>query len=367
MSTNIGLASIPLAFSDPELIKGYSDSQWEAHIRILRGSDLLASFYYALERTSLLKYVPDFALKHLTSAKMYADRQSHQIKQEAAELDNLLGSINIKPIFLKGSAYVLRDDVNHFGRVMSDMDILVRKSELDEVEKILRKNNWIEKKLDNYDEQYYRKWAHEIPPYVHAYRGTTLDIHHTLIPPISGVIIPESILFTGVTLTKSNIAVLSNQLVVLHCMIHLFFNEEFNRSFRDVWDLHLLMSNLEFTGEISDFVHLAKSLGFGKEVFYTISLCDIFFDKNYGVCLSELRKTFNFPFASEQFVCKIVRPAVMPSHDLIPSKWNSFSQFVMYMRGHLLKMPLRVLIPHTIVKFYRAIIMSVMGAHHFEK
>ncbi|MFQ3248268.1 MAG: hypothetical protein ACI9O6_000070 [Glaciecola sp.] len=365
MKNAISIYTVFEVFSEPKQVKEFDSSHWQSFIRILRGADLLATFYYLLERNSLLESIPPFALKHIESAKIYADRQAHQVRNESQALNLVLAKADIQPVFLKGAAYVLREDINHFGRVMSDIDILVKKSQLNAVEAVLQKNDWAESKLDDYDQQYYRKWAHELPPYKHVYRGTSLDIHFTLLPPVSGIDIDEESLFSNVQVTKDGSWALPPNLLVLHCIIHLFFNEDFSKSFRDVLDIHLLIEQLEASEGLDGIIKLSESMGFYKELYYALSVRDLVFHTN-SVQQYQL-KSPKLSFITEFFVKKILYRAIMPSHDIVFNSWNNFARFIMYIRGHLLKMPITILIPHMLVKVRRALVTSVMGAHHYEK
>ncbi|MEP2652289.1 MAG: nucleotidyltransferase family protein [Paraglaciecola sp.] len=365
MPSEITIYSVYEVFTRPSLVKYFNNTQWQSFIRVVRGADLLASFYYLLERSNLIQYVPNFWLKHLTSAKTYADRQAHQVVNECKLLESVLSQIRVKPIFLKGAAYVLRQDTNHYGRVMSDIDILVNKSELQMVEECLKRNDWVEKELDIYDQQYYRKWAHELPPFIHKFKGTTLDIHFTLIPPITGIVLEEKALFENAQLTSSNLYVLHHNLLVLHCMIHLFYNEDFSKSFRDILDIHVLVEELDTQSGLEELSCLAKTMGFYREFFYAISVKDKIFNTN-KVSMYNLKPP-SFTYSNRYFVNNILYRGMMPSHELIFNRWNSFAQFILFIRGHILKMPLKVLIPHLFTKAKRRLITSIMGAHHYEK
>ncbi|WP_311964411.1 nucleotidyltransferase family protein, partial [Acinetobacter baumannii] len=68
------------------------------------------------------------------------------------------------------------------GRLFSDVDILVPKPRLDEVEAALMLHGWASTHLDPYDQRYYREWMHEIPPKVHVRRGISIDVHHAIMP-----------------------------------------------------------------------------------------------------------------------------------------------------------------------------------------
>jgi hypothetical protein len=368
MSKEITAQQFVGIFSDPKILENFALKQWEVLLRVLRGADMLGSFYYFLENHAQLKNVPEFALKHLISAKRYADRQVQQIKAETSFLQEILAEVNCQPLFLKGAAYVLNQSTNHFGRVMSDIDILVPKKDLAMVEQSLKKAGWREKKLDDYDEQYYRKWAHELPPFTHPERGVTLDVHHTIIPPITGIAIPAAQLFARYQVTDSGKHTLSAEMVIVHCIVHLFYNEDYEKSFRDILDIHLLLQDYEVQHNLVAVSDLANTLGFSKELYYALTLCDQLFNTQ-RVTKIQAQSTHFVALSSfnQAFIRLIMLAALMPSHDIIDSRWNKFARFVMFLRGHFLKMPLKILLPHFVVKTRRAMVMLVMGPHHYEK
>jgi hypothetical protein len=350
-----------------ESVEGLSLKQWEQLLRILRGADMLGSFYYFLQRHEQLNLVPDFALGHLLSAKRYADRQVQQVNAEVSILSDCLAVIDCKPVFLKGAAYVLKKSSNHFGRVMSDIDILVPKVDLLKVENALKQDGWLEKKLDDYDEQYYRKWVHELPPFSHPERGVTLDVHHTIIPPITGIVIPQHYLFGNKIETEFGHLTLSAEMIIMHCIIHLFYNEDYEKSFRDIVDIHMLLLDYENEHQITAINQVANDLNFSKEWYYALYLCDHLFNVHRVDTLSKENHFYSVTFLNTMFIKAIILPALIPSHDLFDNRRNKFARFMMFLRGHFLKMPLKVLIPHFFVKSLRALVMLIMGPHHYEK
>src|SRR3546814_8980596 len=53
---------------------------------------------------------------------------------------------------------------------------------LDAVEAGLIAAGWEWVKPDHYDDQYYRRWMHELPPLIHKERDRMIDVHHTILP-----------------------------------------------------------------------------------------------------------------------------------------------------------------------------------------
>ena len=71
------------------------------------------------------------------------------------------------------------------GRMCSDVDILVPRERLDLFERALLANGWVHVTLEPYDQLYYRRWTHELPPLVHRDRLTAVDVHHGILPVTS--------------------------------------------------------------------------------------------------------------------------------------------------------------------------------------
>ncbi|WP_164045505.1 nucleotidyltransferase family protein, partial [Serratia marcescens] len=65
---------------------------------------------------------------------------------------------------------------------IGDLDILVPRDRLDEVEAALLAAGWEWVKPDPYDDAYYRRWMHELPPLIHRERDRMIDVHHTILP-----------------------------------------------------------------------------------------------------------------------------------------------------------------------------------------
>src|SRR3546814_3406600 len=84
-------------------------------------------------------------------------------------------------ILLKGTAYAAAGLKAGIGRSIGDLDIMVPCARLDAVEAGLIAAGWEWVKPDPYDDQYYRRWMHELPPLIHKERDRMIDVHHTIL------------------------------------------------------------------------------------------------------------------------------------------------------------------------------------------
>ena len=93
-----------------------------------------------------------------------------------------LAPLGCPVILLKGTAFVAAGLEAGQGRAIGDLDILVPRDRLDDVEAALLAAGWEWVKPDPYDDAYYRRWMHELPPLIHRERDRMIDVHHTILP-----------------------------------------------------------------------------------------------------------------------------------------------------------------------------------------
>lgn len=342
-------------FFDPASALRMDLSQWSQFIFILRECDVLARFHYLSTEANCFEQFPEKVKHHLNSASVKAERQAKQAMYEALDLTKNLGDINITPIFLKGVAYSLRKSSASFGRVYADMDVLVPKSELRNIEQRLSFYGWFSNKSDEYDQKYYRQWAHEIPPMQHSLRGTVADIHHNLIPPISGRAPNISIFTEQLFETKEKLYTLSKPAMVMHSIIHLFFNEEFNHGFRDISDLHMLFSEEnEQSSFWTELINLSKKAGFEIELYYAVRHCRKIAKTHFPIPFLALVEIPKLSAIRLFFADFIFNRVLLPSHPACNSLLSNTAHIIATLRGHLLKMPLHILIYHSTHKLIRS-------------
>jgi len=351
---------------EPVLMNQLTLKQWEELILIFRESKLLASVYHLLIKNDDFESKHNYVKRHLRSAFVHADRQRRQVIYECGAINALLCKINVSPIYLKGANYILRGSCNSLGRIVSDIDLLVPKTELDKVEALLKNNLWKSEVISDYDEKYYREWAHEIPPLIHILRDTVLDVHHNLYLPISGRALDISLFESGAIVVGEQYSVLNSADSVLHSIIHLFMNEDFTNSFRDLFDLSLLITeygNDEFWDRLS---FIASQSGYEKEVYYCLKISNQLFQLPKPLIYEGLEVRFKSIF-TDFFINSIISRAITPKHTLLDTFTIRLARFYIFIRGHCLKMPPHILISHLIIKSFKASVEAIIGKHYFDK
>ncbi|MDP5031005.1 MAG: nucleotidyltransferase family protein [Paraglaciecola sp.] len=339
--------------------KGLNERDWECLIRIARRASILPR----LASQIVGQNYPCFVEKHLNSAIKQACLQKQQVRYEAIQLVKLLETVSDSHLlFLKGAAYCLGDYQVGIGRIFSDIDLLVAKNDLSKIETKLLVYGWFPESSDEYDQKYYREWAHEIPPIRHAQRGTLLDVHHNLVPIISGRA-PNIALFTeDLIYLENGIKVLSVHAMTLHSAIHLFFQEEYHHAFRDICDLHCMFSEFGKTPTFwEDIQTLALKSGFSLELALACRYSEAIFNTPIPADVLRNSKEYlpNKPFLLiyDWLYLKVLQP----HHPLAQVRFLGLANFLALLRGHFIKMPLHILLLHSFTKIYRNITTFLFG------
>lgn len=348
-------------FLDPEIVLNFTPEQWQTVLFVLRSEKLLARFHYLFLEKQILTSLPSAVQRHLDNARVLAEQQRRQVSYEAELLQETLTERGMQFTLLKGAGYTLSRSQAAIGRVYSDIDVLVDKSDIKPVERTLAFMGWFSQPLDDYDERYYRKWAHEIPPISHGVRGTVLDVHHNLVPIVSGKHVDTTAFLQCCRIEKNGIGVLNPAGMFFHSAVHLFFNEDFSSSFRDLTDLYLLHEE-HHQILATTLPELTQTFGFKREIGLALYFLVNLFNVELQPALSKLKWEQK---EAGRFTLSVLHRALMPSHPCCHVPYKGISDALAEARGHFLKMPLPILLYHLTMKAYRSTVESVLGKHIF--
>ena len=111
---------------------------------------------------------------------------------------------------------------------------------LDAVQAALLDAGWEWVKESAYDDLYYRRWMHELPPLIHKERDRMIDVHHTILPltarptPDADALIADSIAL------EIGLRILSPADRIVHAAAHLFADGDLAGGLRNLWDIDRL-------------------------------------------------------------------------------------------------------------------------------
>ena len=261
------------ALRRPQHLAALTLAGWDVLVRQARRAGLLARIGCMLEAQGSIDTVPDAPRAHLKAAITMAEAQHAEAMRELDCIDRALAPTGVRPVLLKGAAYVAGGLLPAMGRVFTDIDIMVPKSRLAEVEAALMSHGWATTHHSAYDQRYYRQWMHELPPLRHIRRQTVIDVHHAILPETARLK-PRSDKLLSCAHPLANLprfAVLDDVDMVLHSIVHLFHNDDLSHSLRDLSDLDLMLR------------HLGRQPGFWAELVVRAGELDLSRPLHYGL------------------------------------------------------------------------------------
>lgn len=339
----------------PESMRELTATNWDLLVRQARRANFLASLHALVTSSKLLDRVPERAMRHLDWSRTIADKQRSAVAWEVRQIRTALAPTGIPVILLKGAAYLSAKLPVSAGRVFGDIDIIVPKSRLQEVEAALMIEGWAGMGHDEYDQHYYRQWMHEIPPMRHVKRGAVIDVHHAILP-LSSRLHPASrkLLSAAIALPDMvDVRVLCPIDMLLHSAVHLFYEGELENGFRDLVDLHHLIG--DFGIDPAFWVGLlprARELDLQRPLFYSLRYCSTIL----GTQIPKQTIADVQADAPAMFVIAIMdqlyRRALLPAHDSCNDWFSKTARFLLYIRGNWLRMPPLLLARHLLRKSF---------------
>lgn len=339
----------------PEDLAGARLSDWDRLLPAARQAGLLPRLTLGIERTIGLAAVPDQVRPYLLSAKRQAEHRQRAARTEIVRIAELLAPLLDKIVLLKGAAYLAADLPPAAGRIFSDIDILVPKGELAGVEAMLSLGGWRLGDIDPYDEQYYRRWMHQLPPLANAARGSVVDVHHTIVPLTARIDLAAAELLNAARPVPGHpkLAVLSPPDMVLHSAVHLFNEGEFARGLRDLDDLNLLLRHFGVDAAFWDvLLSRAASLGLGRPLFFALRYAAALLDTPVPVHVLTAASRHG-PALGTSFMDAVFGRALRSPHPACRDALSGPALSLLYARAHYLRMPLHLLLPHLVRKAVR--------------
>ena len=332
---------------DPQSALALDARGWELLVTQARGAALIARLHSRLEAKGLLGRVPEAPRWHLEAADFLARRHAESARSEASKVLGALRDLGSPVIFLKGAGYLLAEMPVARGRLFGDIDILVPKSFLPNTESCLMVAGWVSTHRNPYDQRYYRRWMHELPPLEHTSRGTSVDVHHTLFPLTGRLRLDIRPVLQGAVPLPGwpGAQVLSAHDQILHAAIHLFFGEEFTHGLRDLSDLDMLLRAGSQQEHFWQNLSLrAEALGLQRPLYYAVYQCQ----RQLATPIPERVMSalgVHAPSAPVRALMDALFDRVLAPPD-VDDRGQALAKFALFVRGHWLKMPVHLLAYH---------------------
>ena len=232
------------ALADPATVEGLGTDDWTALLTVARAELLLGSLAVRLDGLP----VPDDVAAILADARAIAEHGRRVALWEAEMARRALAPLGVPVVLLKGTAFVAAGLKAGQGRSIGDLDILVPRAAIDAVEAALLDAGWEWVKPDPYDDAYYRRWMHELPPLIHRERDRMIDVHHTILPLTARPRPDAAKMIADAVPLGNGLSVLSPADMIVHAAAHLFADGDLAGGLRNLWDVRCLIEEFGATG-----------------------------------------------------------------------------------------------------------------------
>lgn len=335
----------------------WQDTDWELLLKQARRANLLPRVAELLGQAGLLERLPQAPREHLAGARLLSAGQLRAVHWEARQIRHALRELEAPVVLLKGAAYAMDKLPAAAGRIFSDIDILVPREKLASTEAALMLEGWHGARQDAYDEQYYRRWMHEIPPMTHVLRESVIDVHHNILP-LSGRIKVDARRFLEKLRPLANcpgLYRLGDADLVLHSACHLFLDGEFDKGLRDLVDLDALLRHFATRPEFwEELLVRGRELGLARILFYALRYTRAVLDTPQPrEALMEELQAYAPPPAQLRLMDAIFLRALAPDHPSCSDHWSASARGFLYLRAHWMRMPLPLLAMHLTVKAFK--------------
>ena len=135
-----------------------------------------------------------------------------------------LAPLGVPVILMKGTAFHAAGFDASIGRSVGDLDIMVPRAQPRRRSRPrLLEAGWERMKdADGYDDVYYRRWMHELPPLIHRSRDRMIDVHHTILPLTARPTPDAEALIAASVALDNGLRILSPADIIVHAAAHLF-------------------------------------------------------------------------------------------------------------------------------------------------
>lgn len=224
------------ALRNPGMVEGLNAQSWTALLAAARAEQLIGTLAWRVDGLAM----PQAARDVLADARAAVEQGRLAALWEAEMARRALADSGMPVVLLKGTAFVAAGLSAGVGRQIGDLDILVPHERIEEAENALIAAGWEWVKPDPYDDEYYRRWMHELPPLIHRTRDRMIDVHHTILPLTARVRPDADVLIERSVALGNGLQILSPQDIVIHAAAHLIADGDLQGGLRNLWDIDRL-------------------------------------------------------------------------------------------------------------------------------
>lgn len=316
------------ALANPASVNGLDADGWTSLLAMARAEQLIGTLATRLDGLPM----PSAVKTILADARASAEQGRRVALWEAEMARRALAADDCPVVLLKGTAFVAAGLSAGQGRSIGDLDILVPRASLDAVEAALLAAGWEWVKPDPYDDVYYRRWMHELPPLIHRERDRMIDVHHTILPLTARVTPDATALIAGSVALENGLRTLSPNGMIIHAAAHLFADGDLAGGVRNLWDIRCLLDEFGTDKLDAD----ARRHGLEEQVARSLRMVEALFGAGNARGVDRL------------YVRRLT------ARDGWGQPTRPVTRLAFYIRSHWLRMPPAMLVRHLWTKFRKA-------------
>lgn len=355
----------------PSLLAASTLAEADLILRQAESAALLATLHARCARAGVLQVLAAPIQVRLEAAWRQAERHHQSVRWEIRQIREALAGLDVPLILLKGAAYAMAELEVAEGRLFSDIDILVPQHRLADVEAALMLHGWADQGHDAYDQQYYRRWMHELPPLRHIWRNTVIDVHHAILPRTAAAR-PDAALLRGAARVLPGweahaalpaLLVLAPADMILHSATHLLYESEFGHGLRGLVDLDRLLH--QYAGAAGFWAELAaraQQMQLARPLFYALRQASRLLGTPVPEALLAQLDRPAPPLLA--LMDQLLGRALLPPHASVGGPLHALAHQLLYLRGNWLRMPPWLLARHLCHKAVLTPLHAARGRNH---
>jgi len=337
---------------DPSVLDGLSGLEWEQLLREAEAARLSGRIAAMAAARGDGATHPPWLRDRLFSARSLGAESTRALLWELNRLRRAFADLDLPLLALKGAAYAAARLPVAVGRPSADVDILVPEDRLDEVTRALEHHGWGFLPVGPYDEEYYRRWMHELPPMVHKDRAAALDVHHRILPRTARLQPDSARLVSGAVPTaEEGVSSLSPPHMTLHACVHLFQDGEVAGALRDLVDIDGLLRHFGTDdGFWAALCGEAEALGLQRPAYYALLAASNVLGTHVPDNVRQRIAAWGPPPPVNALMKRLIA-VTLTGGDEAPA----LARLVLYIRSHWLRMPPLQLAAHLLRKGVRRV------------
>jgi hypothetical protein len=348
------------ALREPARCVTFELGTWDQLIRAARAARLLGTLSARVLAVVRLESLDPLVRRHLVAGQVEAEFRKQKTRYLLSTIEPIVSQASAQCVLLKGAAYLAQGLALAEGRLPADVDVMVPRRVLDDLERLLLGSGWqYDGNLTSYDHRYYRDWGHELPPLQCAGQALELDVHHTILPPL-GRLKPDSrALFDAASPVQGTpFYVLTPADQVLHAVVHLFHDSDCTNRLRDLVDIDALVRTFAAAdwGFWSVLHQRACLHQLGRPLWYAITFARTWLGTHVPDDARAAIDTWRPPAAVASTVVRLIEHALPPvDPDGAATRTRRWATRILLGRATWLRMPPHLVAEHGLHKLAQSL------------